>query len=96
VGVVLILRFTGVDADQYDAVLDKLGFSEEQPRWPDGMINHVAGPIPGGWCVVDTWVSREHFDDFLRRRLKPAFDAVGGLPDPDVTTFPIHFLYPVD
>jgi hypothetical protein len=43
--------------------------------------------------VVDVWESQRDFDDFADSRLKPAFEAVGGLPMPSVTAFNVHDSY---
>jgi hypothetical protein len=39
------------------------------------------------------WESQRDFDTFADSRLKPAFEAVGGLPMPSVTTFVVHNSY---
>ncbi len=87
----LIMQFTGVRREQYDAVMDKLGLTG---NWPQGIVSHVAGGTDGGWVVVDVWESREQFDAFFEARLKPAFQAAGGLPEPKVTVFEVHNRYP--
>lgn len=56
-------------------------------------ISHVAGFDSDGMYVVDVWESQRDFDTFADRRLKPAFEAVGGLPMPRVTTFDVDNSY---
>jgi hypothetical protein len=82
----LVLQFEGVNAAKYDAVMKELGLSGNEGSWPEGILSHMAGSTPEGWCVVDVWESQAHFDRFLNSRLKPAFDRVGGMPQPRVTT----------
>ena len=59
-------------------------------NWPKGIISHIAGFDSDGMYVVDVWESQRDFDTFVDSRLKPAFEAVGGLPMPSVTTFVVH------
>jgi hypothetical protein len=86
----LRLKFSGGTQRQYEAVhgrVDSVG------KPPDGMIFHSAGPIEGGWGVIDFWESREAFDRFVGERLQPAIQGLGdqGFPaPPDVKEFPVH------
>jgi hypothetical protein len=34
---------------------------------PEGISFHVNGPLEGGWCVIDAWVSKESRDRFMER-----------------------------
>jgi hypothetical protein len=86
----LWIKFDDGTAEQYDAVEEELGV-EDNP--PDGLIFHSAGPVPGGWNVVDVWESRGHFDRFQEERLGPALEAVGdaALPGPpSINEFEVH------
>ena len=47
---------------------------EEVPR---GCYYHIAGPIDGGWRVIEVWESEEAQGRFQAERLNPAFEAVG-------------------
>ena len=92
----LVMRFDGVGADQYEAVMAKDGLDLTSPKnvkaadnWPEGVVAHYAGPTPTGWCVVDVWQSQGHFDKFMADRLGPALQKVG-LPEPDVTPLEIY------
>ena len=87
------MQFAGMDTSKYDAVMDKLGLTSANPNWPKGIVSHVAGRTSDGLCVVDVWDSQQNFDAFMTSRLKPAFDAVGGLPQPRVTSFQVHNSY---
>jgi hypothetical protein len=91
----LRLKFDGGTQDQYDAVHGRLGV-DDNPA--EGMIFHSAGPIEGGWGVIDFWESREHFDRFLGARLGPALEQLGDQAfqgPPDIKEFPVHhFLKP--
>ena len=91
--IALILQFEGFDSDKYDAVQEALGLAGNGGLWPDGIISHLAGNTPQGWCVIDVWESQAHFDRFFAERLNMAFDKVGGLSKPRITAVDIHNLY---
>jgi|SRR6516164_6832835 hypothetical protein len=45
--------------------------------WPvKGVLAHIAGPMPGGWRVIDVWRSRAAFTRF-GKTLKPVLRRVG-------------------
>ena len=89
----LIMQFAGVNAATYEAVMKELGLRGANPDWPSGMMSHVAGFTSDGMYVVDVWKSQADFDAFVESRLQPAFEAVDGLPMPQVTTFDVHNSY---
>ena len=91
--VCLVMQFAGMDAGQYKEVMEELGLRGANPDWPSGIISHVAGFTSDGMYVVDVWESQQDFDAFVESRLKPAFEAVGGLPQPQVITFNVHNSY---
>ena len=91
--VCLIMQFAGADAAKYEAVLQELGLQSANADWPKGIISHVAGFDSDGMYVVDVWESQQDFDAFVESRLKPAFEAVGEVPQPRVTTFDVHNSY---
>jgi hypothetical protein len=86
----LRIKFADGTQEQYDAVNDQMGV-EGNP--PEGMIFHAAGPIEGGWGVIDFWESRGHFDRFLESRLGPAIQELGDRAPqgpPNIREFPVH------
>ncbi|MGH9039507.1 MAG: hypothetical protein ACRDZ3_04680 [Acidimicrobiia bacterium] len=86
--VTFIFEVPGAGAEQYDAVMERLG-----PDSPPGRIYHVAGPVEDGWMVVDVWETAEDFERFLAEDLLPAARATGffaSLP----LTFPVHRIVP--
>lgn len=54
-----------------------------------GMLFHVAGPMDGGWRVVDVWESQEAFDRFFNQRLGQAVRNAG-IPPFQPQAFPLH------
>ena len=86
------LKFSGGTQQQYDAAHGVMDIESDPP---EGMIFHMAGPIEGGWGVIDAWESREAFDNFVASRLMPRLQSLGdeGFPSPpDVKEFAVHNL----
>jgi hypothetical protein len=88
-----ILRFSGASIDKYDAVRNELGWEGEKGK-PDGLVAHAAGSTSDGFCVIEWWSSEGEWDKFFAERLRPAFEKVGDIPDPEVTRFELHARYP--
>jgi len=87
------LKFAGGTQAQYDAAHEVMKIESDPPV---GMIVHSAGPVDGGWGVIDFWESREAFDKFVQERLMPRLHGLGdqGFPSPpDVKDFPVHNLF---
>jgi hypothetical protein len=68
-------ELAGVTKDQYEAVLERLALPEN--AMPEGGLFHLAGPVEGGWRVIDVWESREAFDRFFSEQLERQLSAVG-------------------
>jgi hypothetical protein len=86
------LKFSGGTQANYEAAHAVMEVDTDPPV---GMIVHSAGPIDGGWGVVDFWESRDAFDAFVNDRLMPRLQGLGekGFPNPpDVKEFPVYNL----
>lgn len=61
---------------------------------PEGRFAFAAGPVEGGWQVVQLWNSLQDLDDFNRDVFLPAMRQLGsdGFPKPPVVTD----VHPVD
>lgn len=88
--VMFSMEFTGVGIDKYDAVMKELGLDKKAAKWPKGIISHAAGKSQDGMCVVDVWESEAAFGTFREKQLMPAFQKVGGMPEPRVTVSKVH------
>lgn len=55
---------------------------------PSSRLLFAAGPVPGGWQVVQVWDRKEALDEFNARWLAPALAGLGasGFPHPPVVT----------
>lgn len=86
------LKFDGGTQANYDAAHAAIDVEANPPA---GLIVHSAGPIDGGWGIIDFWESREAFDAFVKDRLMPSLQGLGeqGFPSPpDVKEFPVYKL----
>jgi hypothetical protein len=86
----LMVRFDGGTEDQYRAVHSHT-LVDQNP--PEGLIFHSAGPIEGGWRIIDFWESRAAFDRFLESGFGPAAQELGDrsfATPPDIEEFPVH------
>lgn len=88
----LRLKFDGGTQEQYDAMHSHMDVDANPP---DGMIFHSAGPIEGGWGVIDFWESRDAFDRFAGSRLQQAVQDLGDRAfqgAPDIKEFTVHHI----
>jgi hypothetical protein len=86
------LKFAEGTQASYDAAHSVMEI-ESNPS--AGLIVHSAGPVDGGWGVIDFWESRAAFDSFVGDRLLPNLQGLGdkGFPNPpDIKEFPVHNL----
>ena len=85
-------KFSGGTQANYDAAHAIMEVDTDPPA---GMLVHSAGPVDGGWGIIDFWESRAHFDAFVQDRLMPRLDSLGDqkFPNPpDVKEFAVHNL----
>jgi hypothetical protein len=87
-----VLQFAGAGIDKYDAVKNELGWDGETGK-PAGILAHSAGKTDDGFCVIEWWSSEGEWDTFFADRLQPAFEKVGGIPQPQTTRFEVHNSY---
>ncbi len=82
--VCLVVNIPGGTLEQCDqirnAIAEPLG---------EGQVSHVAGATQDGFCVVDVWESREHFDRFMEQQLGEQLGRAG-VPQPQITEFEVH------
>ncbi len=88
--VAFVMEFAALERAKYDAVMKEMGLDRPDVNWPNGLVSHLAGKTADGWCVVDVWESPQAFDAFRQSMLGPAFERVGGLPQPRVTQVDIY------
>lgn len=80
----LFFEFTGVSADDYQAVNAILGLDPVTGSgdWPPGLLSHTGAAGAGGSLMVfELWDSQESQGAFMASRLGPAL-AQAQLPEP--------------
>lgn len=88
--VCLMMQFRGIDPPKYETVLERLGLTGANPDWAPGFVSHVMGFEGDTAHVVDVWESRADFDQFVKDRLRPAFDSLGISAEPQIKSFEVH------
>jgi hypothetical protein len=84
--IAIVFEIPGVTKEQYDAVINKLHLDG---KTAPGGIFHVAGPMEGGWRVVDVWESEVAFHAFFKAKLQKALQEAG-VPPLQPKIFPVH------
>jgi hypothetical protein len=89
----LILEFSDVSQEEYDAVNGKLGIdmTTGSGDWPEGLQMHFAGNTDRGTFVVtEVWATRADQEAFMQSRLGAALAAGGVTGTPTVTWVPLY------
>ncbi len=87
--VAAVLDFEGATLDQYDQVIDKMGFTPGGKGAPGGLFHWVAA-TDDGIRVVDVWETREQFEQFADEQIGPYTQEVGFAGPPKVTLYEVH------
>jgi hypothetical protein len=83
------LDFKGGTLEQYDQVIDKMGFRRGGPGAPGGLFHWVT-KTDDGMRVTDVWESRETFDRFAQEKIGPITAEVGVPGPPEMQFFDVH------
>src|SRR4051812_34323407 len=83
---VQVVRVDGADASVYESVNARVLPAPGQ--LPEGCLFHVAGPVDGGWCIIDAWTSREARDRLIDQ-VGPAL-AEAGFGPPQIEDLDVH------
>jgi hypothetical protein len=76
----------GGTSAQYDHIMADLNVAENPIV---GLLSHTAGPMEGGWRVIDIWENDGAFETFVSTRLQGAIER-SGMPEPKLTRFDVH------
>ena len=87
VGVQLDVK--GMTLDQYDQVVQKMGFRPGGPGGPGGLFHWVT-KTSDGIRVTDVWQSREAFERFSKEKIGPLTQEVGVPAPPEIQFFEVH------
>jgi hypothetical protein len=81
--IAMLFEVQGLTPEQYDAAVWEVGLPAP------GQIFHLAGPMEGGWRVLEVWESQEAADAFYREKLEPALQNAG-ITDVQPKVFEVH------
>ena len=82
------LDFEGGTFEQYDQVLEKMGFTHRGPLVPGGLFHWVT-KTENGIRVTDVWESREVFEKFAAEKIGPLTQAAG-MPAPVIEFIEVY------
>jgi hypothetical protein len=85
----VVLEFEGATLDQYDQVIEKMGFSPGGAGAPGGLFHWVT-KTDDGIRVTDVWQDRETFEQFAQNRIGPFTAEVGITNPPKISVFDVH------
>ena len=87
--VAVVLEFEGATLDQYDQVIEKMGFSPGGAGAPGGLFHWVT-QTANGIRVTDVWQDRETFEQFAQEQIGPFSAEVGITNPPEISFFDVH------
>lgn len=87
-GITVLYEIPGLTQDQYDKIIEELQSGEINAP---GRVFHVAGPLEGGWQVIDVFESQQAFEQFIGGGLGPVMQKLGIAPPP-LKISPVHNL----
>lgn len=85
----VILDYDGVTLDQYDQVVEKMGFVKNGEGAPGG-ISHWVAKTDTGIRICDCWEDRETFDRFAEEQIGPYTREVGIEGAPRIEFYEVH------
>jgi hypothetical protein len=88
--VLMMMEWSGVTREQYDAVCTEVNFEVDIPK---GGMFHVAAFSDKGLHVTDLWERAEDFQAFVEQRLMPGVAKVGITGEPKVNILPAHNVF---
>ena len=87
--VAVVLEFHGGTVEQYDQVIEKMGFTPGGKGAPGGLFHWVT-VTDDGIRVTDVWNSKEEFEAFAHEKIGPITVEVGIEGAPDVTFYEVY------
>ena len=87
--VAVVMNFQGGTLEQYDQVIERMGF-EPGGSGPPGALFHWVAATADGILVTDVWETAEQFQQFSDEKIGPISQEVGVPGPPDLTFHEIH------
>ena len=91
--VAMFMRWPGMTAGQYDAVMARLQLDANPAA---GGVLHVAALTDEGLEVCDVWQTEQAFHSFLEHRFLPVAHELGLAGEPEIRLVQLHNLYAAD
>jgi len=85
----VLLKFEGT-LEQYDQVVEKMGFSPGGAGPPGLLFHWVTGTDEDEFRVTDVWETREQFEEFSQEKIGPLAQEVGISEPPEVRLYEVH------
>ena len=82
------MTFADASLEQYDQVIEKMGFRPGGQGAVGGLFHWVTA-VQGGIRVVDVWNSLEEFQRFAEQKIGPITRSVG-VGEPEIRTSEVH------
>jgi hypothetical protein len=89
VAVAVVMEFKGGTLEDYDKVLDALGYTPGGPGESGGLFHWVT-KTDDGIRVTDVWQDRATFDRFSEEKIGPGMQAAGVDLTPEIEFFEVH------
>lgn len=83
------MRFVGATLEQYDQVIEKMGF-EPTGKGAPGALFHTVMKTDDGIRVIDVWKTKELFEKFAEEQIGPITSAVGVPNPPQINFLTLH------
>jgi hypothetical protein len=83
------MEFEGATLDQYDQVVEKMGFTRGGEGAPGGIFHWVTA-TDKGLRITDVWESREIFEKFAQEQIGPYTQEVGIPGPPQISFYEVH------
>jgi len=83
------MDFKGLTLDDYDRVIDLMGFEQGGPT-PPGALFHWVTKTDDGTRVTDVWQDRATFDRFAQEHIGPKMAEAGLDNQPEMTFHEVH------
>jgi len=81
--------FDDMTLEQYDQVVEQMGFSP-QSAGPPGCLFHWVAKTSDGIRVTDVWENQEDFEKFAQEKIGPSTEAAGIKGQPKIQFFDVH------
>jgi hypothetical protein len=83
------LNFKGATLEQYDQIVELMGFSPGGRGAPGGLFHWVT-KTDDGLRIVDVWQDRQTFERFAQEKIGPLSHEVGIREQPEIRFHDVH------